>query len=215
MSARLARSQLQQLRRDLQAARLGRELLDDKREAILRALLERAPRRAAAGAAASEASQAARRSLYLATLDNGAGAVAAAALAQPPVASVDWLPGAVVGVPTPGLRGQIPSFAPRYGAAPLTARLDRAGAGFSALTRALIAFAEEDSAVRNLQSGLNRTIRRLRALEQVVLPGIERDIHAVAVALEEEERDDTVRHRQARNRRPSWPLEPNATRSTG
>ena len=215
MSARLARSQLQQLRRDLQAARLGRELLDDKREAILRALLDRTPRRAAADVAAGDAAEAARRSLYIACLDNGTGMVAAATLAQPVVASVDWLPGSVVGVPTPSLRGHVPAFSPRYGAAPLTAKLDRAGADFSTLTQALIAFAEEDAAVRNLQSGLSRTIRRLRALEQVVIPGVERDIHAVAVALEEEERDDTVRHRQARrSRRRSWPPEPNATPST-
>ena len=214
MSARLARSQVQQLRRDLQAARLGRELLDDKREAILRALLERAPRRDAARAAAAEAGRVANRAMRIARLENGPDAVTAATLAQPALAAVDWLPGSVVGVPTPSLLGNLPRFAPRYGAAPLTANLDRAGEDFSALITALIVFAEEDEAVRNLQSGLSRTIRRLRALEQVVIPGIERDIRTVAVAIEEDERDDTVRHRQARAWRTPWPLEPNATRST-
>jgi V/A-type H+-transporting ATPase subunit D len=73
-----------------------------------------------------------------------------------------------------------------------------------------VAFAGEDTAVRNLQSGLSRTIRRLRALEQVVIPGIERQRRAVAVAVEEDERDDTVRFKQADAlRRTSWPPEPN------
>jgi V/A-type H+-transporting ATPase subunit D len=212
VSVRLVRSHVQQLRRDLQAARLGRDLLDDKREAILRALLDRMPRREAAGAAAANAAHTAQRTLCRARLENGAGTVEAAALAQPAVAAVDWLPGSVVGVPTPSLRGHVPPFAPRYGAAPVTANLDRAGEDYSALISAFIAFAEEDEAVRNLQSGLSRTIRRLRALEHVVIPGIERDLHAVAVALEEDERDDTVRQRQARtSRRTPWPLEPNAT----
>jgi vacuolar-type H+-ATPase subunit D/Vma8 len=93
--------------------------------------------------------------------------------------------------------------------------LDRAGEDFSALVTLLIAFAEEDEAVRNLQLGLSKTIRRLRALEQVVIPGLERHLRDAAIAAEEEERDDTVRHRLgAPLRRTSWPLEPNATRST-
>jgi V/A-type H+-transporting ATPase subunit D len=125
---------------------------------------------------------------------------------------VDWRPASVVGVPTPALTAGIPAFAPRYGAAPLTAELDRAGEDYSTAAAALVAFAEEEAAVRNLQSGLSRTIRRLRALEQVVIPGIERQRRAVAVAVEEDERDDTVRYRQADAlRRTSWPTEPNAT----
>ena len=213
MSARASRSHVQRLRRDLEAARLGRELLDDKREAILRALLDRAPRRDRARAAAAELCRLAQRSINAATLENGSAAVAAAALAQPALAAVEWSAGSVVGVPTPKLIGRIPRFSPRYGAASLTAKLDRAGEDFSTSIAALVAFAEEDEAVRNLQSGLSRTIRRLRALEQIVIPGIERDIRLVAVALEEDERDDTVRLRQARlSRRASWPAAPSATR---
>lgn len=93
---------------------------------------------------------------------------------------------------------RVPAFTPRYGAAPVTAKLDRAGEDFSALVTLLIAFAEEDEAVRNLQLGLSKTIRRLRALEQVVIPGVERHLRDAAIAAEEEERDDTVRHRLAR-----------------
>jgi V/A-type H+-transporting ATPase subunit D len=197
VSARAVRSALHTLRRDLEAARLGRDLLDDKREAILRSLLERAPRHAAARDAAVAALDTARRRLVAAAVESGPNAVAGAALAQPPAAAVDWRPASVVGVPTPALTARIPAFAPRYGAAPLTAELDRAGEDFSAAAAALVVFAEEEAAVRNLQLGLSRTIRRLRALEQVVIPGIERQRRAVAVAVEEDERDDTVRYRQA------------------
>ena len=197
MSTRAVRSALHALRRDLEAARLGRDLLDDKREAILRSLLERAPRHAAARDAAVAALDAARRRLAAAAVESGPNAVDGAALAQPPVATVDWRPASVVGVPTPALTARIPPFAPRYGAAPLTAELDRAGEDFSTAASALVTFAEEEAAVRNLQLGLSRTIRRLRALEQVVIPGIERQRRAVAVAVEEDERDDTVRYRQA------------------
>jgi len=73
--------------------------------------------------------------------------------------------------------------------------------------------AEEEEAVRNLQSGLTKTIRRLRALDEIVVPRLEREIHALAVALEEDERDDMVRSRQAAVlRRTTWPQEPSETR---
>jgi V/A-type H+-transporting ATPase subunit D len=213
MTPRAVRSQLHERRRELQAARLGRGLLDDKREAILRALLERNPRHAETRRAAAEALAQAQGSLLAARLDNGGRAVDAATLAQPPSAGVDWRPGSVVGVPTPRLEGEVPPFTPRYGTAALTAKLDRAGEDYSALAGALIAFAEQAEAVRNLQSGLSRTVRRLRALEQIVIPDIERALRAVAATLEEEERDDAVRYRQADAlRKTTWPHEPNGIR---
>jgi len=208
------RSRLHALGAERQAARLGRDLHDDKREAILRTLLERAPRHAAARATAAAASERARRSLTGAAIENGRRAVDAAALAQPVAAAVSWLPGSVVGVPTPRLELRIPPFRPRYGAGALTAKLDRAGEDFSALVIALVTFAEEEEAVRNLQSGLARTLRRLRALEEIVIPRLEREMREVAAALEEDEREDTVRNRRAAMlRRTPW-VGPNATYST-
>lgn len=210
MSAPHAHAQV--VRRELQAARLGRELLDDKREAILRALLEHTPRLMDARRAAAAGAGRAQRELAVARLENGRRAVEAAALAQPVEASVEWRHGSVVGVPTPTLSAQAPPFTPRYGTSPITAKLDRSGVDFSALLRLLIAFAEEDEAVRNLQLGLSKTIRRLKALEQVVIPAFERRLRDAAVATEEEARDDTVRHRlAAASRRTSWPHEPSAT----
>jgi vacuolar-type H+-ATPase subunit D/Vma8 len=53
----------------------------------------------------------------------------------------------------------------------------------------------------------------LRALEQIVIPDIERALRAVAASLEEEERDDAVRYRQADAlRKTTWPHEPNGIR---
>ena len=51
-------------------------------------------------------------------------------------------------------------------------------------------------AVRNLQAALRKTVRRLQALEQLVIPQLDREARAVAAALEEEERDDAVRARR-------------------
>jgi V/A-type H+-transporting ATPase subunit D len=198
MSGPAIRSRLNRLRQERQAAELGRDLLDNKREAILRALLERSRRLATLTARADLALAGARAALRDACMDVGAEVVDAATLAQPSAASVEWRPGSVVGVPTPRLRARLTPFAPSYGAAGTSARVDEAGAHFAALVPVLVELAEEAEAVRNLRIGLAKAVRRLKALEQVVMPRLERDAREGAAALEEEDRDESVRRRQRR-----------------
>jgi V/A-type H+-transporting ATPase subunit D len=102
-------------------------------------------------------------------------------------------------VATPRLQESIEPFTAAYGAATTTASLDRAGLEFTRLTGLLIRLAEDDEAVRNLQAALRKTVRRLNALEQLVIPQLDSETRAIAAALEEEERDDAVRARRFRS----------------
>ena len=201
MTGPAIRSRLHALNAELRAARLGRELLDDKREAILRTLSDRAQRHHAALVRVEAAWAAARRALRGACIEHGPAGVDAAALAQAVSVTVGWRAGSVVGVPTPQLHSSAVVFAAHYGAATTSAALDRAGVEFAALIPLLVQLAEEDEAVRNLQSALQKTVRRLNALEQVVIPALSREAQAVASALEEEERDASLRARRFFNER--------------
>jgi V/A-type H+-transporting ATPase subunit D len=196
MTGAATRSRLTALRRTRLATRLGRDLLDQKREAVLRALLDATRRRATCRAEAMAALARAQAALGDACVEVGAAAVDAAALAQPILASVEWRPGSVVGVPTPRLAGTVAPFAAHYGAASSSAGVDRAGGEFSAILATLIQLAQEEEMVRNLQSGLEKTVRRLKALEQVVIPRLEREARDMAAALDEEERDESLRRRR-------------------
>jgi H(+)-transporting ATP synthase subunit D len=196
MTGPAIRSRLHALRQEGRAARLGRDLLDSKREAILRELVERTRRSSAQRLTATEALEKARTALREAMVELGTRAADAAALAQPPIASVEWRSGTLVGVPIPRLQATLRPFTPHYGAAATSASLDRAGAGFAAALPALVVLAEEEEAVRNLQAGLSKTVRRLKALEQYVIPRLEREAHEVAAALEEEDRDESIRRRR-------------------
>ena len=80
MGAVASRSRLHVLRLERQAAALGRELLDDKREAILRALLERSRRRALAAAEVSAIHRRAAAALQQARIELGSRAVERAVL---------------------------------------------------------------------------------------------------------------------------------------
>ena len=190
------RLRLLELRRDLGAARGGRDLLDRKREAILRTLVERLPRLDGLRRAAARALASARGAMTDAQCELGRSAVDAAALAQPPVASIAVRETVIVGVALPQIAGAIAPFRPRYGSASGSARLDAAGAAFTTLVPDLLAFASEDVAVRRLRQALARIVRRLNALDTLVLPDLSHQVHAMAAALEEEERDEAVRRKQ-------------------
>jgi V/A-type H+/Na+-transporting ATPase subunit D len=196
MSGPAVRSRLLTLQQDRQAARLGRALLDSKREAILQELLKRARRRDKLHADVTQALDEARRALREARIEMGSAGIDAAVLAQPVGAAVDVRHGSLVGVPMPRLQSRLKPFNPQFGPAATSSSLDTAGMRFSALVPGLVALAEEEEAVRNLRAGLAKTVRRLKALERVVIPRLERDVRDVAVALEEDERDESVRRKR-------------------
>jgi V/A-type H+-transporting ATPase subunit D len=184
------------LQQERQAARLGHALLDSKREAILQELLKRIRRRNELLADVAQALEEARRSLREARIELGRAGIDAAVLAQPVGASIDVRHGSLVGVPMPRLQPRLERFKPQFGPAATTSSLDTAGARFSALVPALIALAEEEEAVRNLKAGLSKTVRRLKALERVVIPRLDHEVREVTVALEEDERDESVRRKR-------------------
>ncbi|MFI5177990.1 MAG: V-type ATP synthase subunit D [Vicinamibacterales bacterium] len=189
------RSRLLELRRDLAAARAGRALLDRKREAILRALTERLPRRDALRRAAASGLADARTALDEAQMQGGRLSVDAAALAQPRIITIEARETTIVGVPLPEIAAAIGPFRPRYGPASGSDRLDRAGAAFAGALPGILALAAEEAAVGRLRAALTRTVRRLNALDTLVLPELVRETHRVAAALEEEERDEAVRRK--------------------
>lgn len=198
MTPPAVRSRLLQLRRDLAAAREGRQMLDHKREAIARALAEHLPRRAARLQAAGRAIETARAALAAAQDELGRAAVNAAAIAQPLVSGCRRETVTIAGVRVPTLSLPCAVFIPQYGPTGGSPALDRAGAAFTNALEMLAGLAAEDAAVRRLRGALARTARRLNALDQIVLPGIVRDIRAIASALEEDERDEATRRRIAR-----------------
>jgi V/A-type H+-transporting ATPase subunit D len=195
MSTRAVRSRLLILQQDRRAAALGRELLDSKREAILRELLQRVRRRNELRESIRRHAADARRVLREACVENGTARVDAAVLAQPVTASIAVRSTSLIGVQMPRLHPRISPFAPQYGIAATSARLDEAGRRYTALLAPMAALAEAEEAVRNLQTALRKAVRRLKAVERIVIPTLEREMREVTATLEEEERDESIRRK--------------------
>jgi V/A-type H+/Na+-transporting ATPase subunit D len=190
------RSRVLELQHRLAAARHGRELLDQKREALQRELSVRLQARGERRARAAAALARARSRLAEARIETGTRNVGAAALAQASPLVVTRVNTSLVGVPVPRLVTRTVDFRLQYTFADTAASLDDTAQSFASALADIVGFAQEDSAVRHLRVGLARTTRRLNALDLMVIPEIVRELREVTAALEEEERDETLRRKR-------------------
>jgi V/A-type H+-transporting ATPase subunit D len=198
------RSRWLELKRDLAAARRGRELLDEKREVLVREVLRARARADAARTRAAEKLAAARAALSEAEIEIGSAAAEAAGLAQLPAApALDLAPRSFLGVALPALRARFPVFRALYAPGGTSGSLDNAARAYADLVPHLAALAEEELAVTNLHEALARTNRRWNALDRVLLPNLASEIRRVENDLDEEARDEAFRgRRRARARSP-------------
>lgn len=191
------RSRLFELRRDRAAAERSAELLDRKREVLLREISRRERLRDELRGVVAASYAAARQRLDVARVELGLRGVEEAALAQPAAFAIDRRVTSVMGVRIPQLTIAVQPYRAYYGAAATAESLDECGAAFTDLLPQLVALAQEESAVTRLAAAMRKTTKLLNALQKVVLPRVERDIHAIVDGIEEDERDESVRHRVA------------------
>jgi V/A-type H+-transporting ATPase subunit D len=192
------RSRLFELRRDRTAAQRSAELLDRKREVLLREIARRERfRDELRNAVALHYAEAYQR-LRVAQVELGGRGVEAAGLAQPARHAIDSRETSVMGVRIPQLSATVEPYRAFYGAAATTESLDECGAAFTALLPRIVALAQEELAVVRLSLAMKKTSKLLNALQKVVLPRIESNIRAIVDGIEEDERDEAIRRRVAR-----------------
>jgi V/A-type H+-transporting ATPase subunit D len=193
------RWRLLELQRHRRAIETGIELLDRKREGLLRALAQRHRQAIESRRRLETALESARGALDRAAVQIGDASARAAALAQPRFDGVAVRQETVVGVRVIRLSGAVPAFAAGYGPGGTCQALDDAGRRFTELIPEVVMLAQEERAARTITAGLRRTTRTLNALRAVLLPAVDADIRAVASGLEEEEREEAVRWRAGRS----------------
>lgn len=191
------RSRLFELRRERLAAERSAELLERKREVLLREIARRERLRDELREAVAIHYAEARQRLAIARVELGLPAIEAAALAQPARFEITQRITSVMGVRIPQLSASVETYRAFYGAAATAESLDECGAAFTALIPHLVALAQEESAVVRLSAAMKKTTKLLNALQKVVLPRIASDIHAIVDGIEEDERDEAVRRRVA------------------
>jgi V/A-type H+-transporting ATPase subunit D len=194
------RAQLLQLRQSLQEAKDGHQLLERKREVLLREVwdLMRAVRQHEDRI--RDRFDAAHAALRAARLDAGSDAVRSALLAPSAhlAASVDVRNLMGVSLPKVTLQLQEERLTTSAGGTP--AHLDVARTRWLEVAKALGAWAETYGSVWRVAAELARTQRRVNALEEVLIPEQEQAIRAIEATLEEAERESFVRAKRVKAR---------------
>lgn len=195
------RSRLFELRRDRQAAQRSAELLDRKREALLREVLRRERKRIELRRIVDESVRQARAKFSIARVELGLDGIERASMAQSARFSLRRRLTSVMGVRIVQIEGTYQPYHAEYGAAPTAESLDETGAAFTALLPSVLQLAEQETAIRRLRFAMRKTTKLLNALRKVVLPKIEREIRLTIEGIEEEERDEFVRRTVLRSHR--------------
>lgn len=179
----------------------GLELLKQKRTALLQELLQVADRAMARSEALQEAAVAARQALARAEAMAGGMAVRSAAMATRSELPLAVSTVNVMGVSVPVIEQKRVSrsvLGRGYALAGVSPTIDEAAAAFEAEVDSLIELAESELRLKRLANEIQRTSRRTNALEHIVLPRLEAECKAIAVALDERERADHFRLKRVR-----------------
>jgi V/A-type H+/Na+-transporting ATPase subunit D len=195
------RAELLSRRARITLARQGRDLLTDKRAALMRefgrlsaSVLER---EAALGKQAIEA----RRELRDAVVFDGPEVIDSSAFAASGAVDVRLSARSVAGVLVVEIEHDSvarPRTARGYSLLATTVRTDLVAASFETQLDLLLDAAAAVLSLRRLAGEIARTTRRISALEHVVVPGLELERDMITMVLGEREREDRVRLRRAR-----------------
>ena len=197
MNVNPTRMEMANLKKKLATARKGHRLLKDKRDELMREFLDMVRENVALRKEVEDAVR----------LANAHMAIAGALMEEPqlrtalllPKQNVDLEVGEknVMSVRIPvfeaGFTLSDPSDVYPYGCAFTTAELDGAVKDLSGVFEKMVRLAEVEKSCQLMSAEIERTRRRVNALEHVMIPRYEETIRYIAMKLGENERSTTVR----------------------
>jgi V/A-type H+-transporting ATPase subunit D len=195
------RSRLLELRRLLAEARQGHAMLERKREVLLREVWGLLRELGHLEVQVRELFGNAYDALAEARLSMGSEGVAWAALAPAARIRCATEMRAVMGVALPLVHLEVEPLPMPYSPFGTSVAMDRARQRWLAAGELLGPWAETYGSVWRASAELARTQRRVNALEKLLIPGFEADIHRIENALEEQEREGFMRSKRVKERK--------------
>ena len=179
------RSNLLQRRDQMRLAVKGADLLKRKRDALIGEFFDLVKVSLAARRKLGETSKEAYFSLFLAKAWDGPEAVESLSLAQAGELDLDIKVQNLFGVKVPEV--QPPQFSDGLPFSPVNtgAKTLDAAAEFKRLTEALVEVAATETRLRRIGEEIKKTSRRVNALEQLVIPGINQQIKDIRSVLDQ------------------------------
>jgi len=177
-------------------ARQGRELLEQKRAALMKEFLRIADTVMERSDALQQAAANARQALAWTEAFAGTEAVKSAALASRSELPLQVSSVSVMGVKVPHIEQKRVSrsvLGRGYSIVGTSITIDEAAAAFETEVDSIIKLAESELRLTRLASEIQRTSRRLNALDHLLIPRLEAERDFIQMALDERERSDHFR----------------------
>jgi len=194
------RSNLLRTRESLKLAREGHEILDKKREVLTTELMHVAHDATAIQKRVWELLEEAYQALEIARLSMGRERLEWAALSVNETVEVQITPHSVMGVVIPAVKAHGAPPEMPYGLGDTSVALDEAAACFRNVLAEIPALSETMTTVWRLARELQKTQRRVNALQYIFIPQYEETITFIESALEEREREETFRLKRIKSR---------------
>ena len=198
------RSELLARRSQLDLARRGRDLLEDKRDQLMKEFRKVADLVLSGEGALERAAASARSALAIAEAFDGPDVLRSAASGSTVGIPLDARPVYIMGVRIADIEYQPigRSIVDRgYSLGGTSARIDQAAAHFESELELALELAGRELRLRRLVDEIATTTRRVNALENIVIPQLEREAVAIQTILDERERQDRFRLKRAKAQR--------------
>ncbi len=190
------RMELLQKRQQAKLAEQGRELLKKKRDALLMEFMGIVDLALQASERLQKAAGEAAYTLAVAKAVDGSVTVKSAALATKGEVSIEMKGAYIMGVPVPEVekkRVDRSILTRGYSVTGVSSRVDEAVERFEKEVDAIIEVAAVETKLKRLGEEIQKTRRRVNALDYIVIPQLQQQIKFIKMALEERAREDLFR----------------------
>ena len=189
------RMELIKSRERIKLAKKGHKLLKQKRDVLIMEFFKILSRAQDLRDELNTQMSTAYRSMAVAQAYHGAAEVEAIAMAieSDPIVSIDVKN--VMGLKIPSIHADVsekPLMERGYSIIGSSAKIDEATASFSSALVMIVKLAETENAIRKLIREIEKTKRRVNALEYVLIPKLEGQASSISFRLQEMERDSFV-----------------------
>ncbi len=197
MNVNPTRMELKRLKKRLETAQRGHKLLKDKRDELMKQFLEIVKENRILRTEVEERLSRANKSFLLARASLSGEAIETAILYPLQTAALSITTKNIMSVNVPRFSYELsnsdPSAIYPYGFAATSSELDAAIYHLSDVLERMLKLAESEKSAQLLAQEIERTRRRVNALEYVMIPDLRDTIKSITMKLEENERGNITR----------------------
>jgi V/A-type H+/Na+-transporting ATPase subunit D len=201
---RPTRSELLERRAQIGLAQQGMDLLKQKRDALLIEFMGVMDETLRLSDSLQKTVREAQYSLAVAQAVDGVVALRSAGLATRGEVVVDMTGTKIMGVSVPVVtKGDSPlrsSFTRGYSVTGVSSRVDETAEKFEGILDVIIEYADIETRLKRLGEEINKTNRRVNALEQVTVPALNEQVTYIRQTLDERAREDLFRLKKVKKK---------------